>query len=1129
MKKPEAEPKPEESREELIIVGIGASAGGLEALRTLVPDLPRNPSVVYMLVQHLDPKHSSMLASILARETDMPVEEVVHGEDLQGGKFYIVPPAMDAMYAKGRIHLEKAVGIGPKPSIDRFFFSMSENHGPRSVGIILSGTGTDGAHGIRAIKAEGGITIAQQESTAKFSNMPHAAISTGQVDLILPPDAIARKIQDFIDQPGDMLQLAQQGMMDGEDEIGEILLMLLRQTNSDFRDYKRATLLRRVERRMTVHKCKELHEYVELLQQRPEELYELHNDILISVTSFFRDSDAFQGLRNCLPSLFQHKEASDLRIWVAGCATGEEAYSIAIMLSEFLGSRLSNYKIQIFGTDLYEGVLSIARQGVYPKTALEDIAPNLVDKYFTQREGSYQLIPHIRNMVVFAKHNLVCDPPFSNLNLITCRNVLIYFNQNLQKNVLDTFHYALRAGGLLFLGKSETVGESDTLFATVDRKARIYRQREEVKGRLPLFLQNRTLPGQPSGRTSRQGSKKLSLKDVLDKLISSSYNPRCLLLNDRHEVIYLQGNLTPFLNFPDGQLGTGVLDLIHDNLRQDMRGLLYRAKEATDTATMSRLIPLPVDGVMQNVRLRLRNFLNTETVEYALLLVIFEVTAQESNTKAIDTFDLDEAAVIRIREMEAELRESRESLQTTIEELETSNEELQSTFEEAQSTNEELYTTTEELQTANEELQSTNEELRTVNQELSVKSGELEEANRGLKQANQQLQAANEQLSHEISERARIQKQLDEERGKLAAIFEMQPTWVNICKMDGTIVDVNPAALEIMEADSRDKLVGKRLVDFVLPEYSSLLQDCMSSIRTSGKFHEESIEVLTLKGNQRYLEVTSTVMEDRKGEKLIVAVISDQTVRIRSQAFMQERQQELAHIMRLNTLGEMASGLAHELNQPLSALASYIQGCRHRLARGGCDGKALTEVMDLAAEQVRRAGEILRHTQSFTRKDQPQAMEESDLNQIVHETIHLLQTTAQFRQVDLVLELDENLPPIVVNPIQIEQVLVNLIKNAVDASRAKQDSLPYVRIRSHLLDKDTVQVQVIDKGVGIPEAELGKIFKPFYTTKPDGMGMGLSVSHSIVEAHGGKLEATANINGGATLSFTLPVSGWVPG
>ncbi len=1120
MEKPVMPQQPE--KQELIIVGIGASAGGLEALRALVPDLPRHPRVVYVLAQHLDPKHSSMLASILARETEMSVEEVSHGQKLYGGKFYIVPPAMDAMYAKGRMHLEKATGIGPKPSIDRFFFSLSENHGQRSVGVILSGTGTDGAHGIRAIKAEGGITIAQQESTAKFSNMPHAAISTGQVDLILPPDAIARKIQDFIDQPGDMLLLAKESLGEGEDEISEILLMLLRQTGSDFRDYKRSTLLRRLERRMTVHKCQELHEYIELLQDRPEELYELHNDILISVTSFFRDPDAFQGLRNCLASLFAHKDSNELRIWVAGCATGEEAYSIAILLAEFLGSRITSYKVQIFGTDLYEGVLSIARQGIYPKTALESIPTNLAEKYFLQKDsGSFQLIPQVRNMVVFAKHNLVCDPPFSNLNLITCRNVLIYFNQNLQKNILDTFHYALKSGGLLFLGKSETVGESESLFATVDRKARIYRQRDEVKGRLPLFLQSRgVLPGQ--SRQNIKQKKQVSLKDTLDKLIADLYSPRCLLLNDRQEILYLQGNLTPFLTFPDGQLGTSIIDLIHEGLRQDMRSLLYRAKDATETATMSRPISMMVEGVQQNVRIRLRNFLNTDTAEYSLMLVVFEVIPQETAVPVDREFDLDEMAIIRIREMENELRETRESLQTTIEELETSNEELQSTFEEAQSTNEELYTTTEELQTSNEELQSTNEELRTVNQELSVKSSELEDANRGLKEANQQLQESNERLSHEISERARIQKQLDEERSKLAAIFAIQPTWVNICKMDGSILDVNPAALDIMEASSRDELVGKRLRDFVIEEQQYLVKDCMSAIRKDGHAREENIEVITLKGNHRFLELNSTVMGNRDGEELIVSVISDQTLRVRSQAFMQERQQELAHMMRLNTLGEMASGLAHELNQPLSAVASYIQGCRHRLARGECDEHSLTDVMDLASEQIRRAGEILRHTQNFTRKDQKQDMETCDLNQIVYETVNLLQTTAHFRRIELVLELDENLPKVRVNPIQIEQVLVNLIKNSVDAS-GQREGAPYVRIRSHLQEKDIIQVQVIDKGSGIIESSINKLFKPFFTTKPDGMGMGLSVSHSIIEAHGGMLEATNNLNGGATFSFTLPV------
>ncbi|MEZ5476788.1 MAG: chemotaxis protein CheB [Thiolinea sp.] len=363
-----ANPLPENER---IIVGIGASAGGLEALRLIVPDLPAHENVVYVLAQHLDPKHSSMLASILANETELPVMEVRDGQELEAAIFYVIPPGVDAYYKDGHLHLEKATGIGPKPSIDRFFHSLSKNHGERSIGIILSGTGSDGAHGIRAIKAEGGIAIAQDETTAKFNNMPFAAISTGHVDLILAPGNIPQQIREFIEHPQDHRLRLQAADEQKSDEITTILQLLLRQTGSDFRDYKRTTLIRRIERRMTVHKFNRLQDYIHYLEERPEELYELHDDILISVTSFFRDRAAFDTLRRHLGNIIRQndpspKEVSDLRIWVAGCATGEEAYSIAILIAEYLGQRLQQYKVQIFGTDLYDSVLSIARQGFTP-------------------------------------------------------------------------------------------------------------------------------------------------------------------------------------------------------------------------------------------------------------------------------------------------------------------------------------------------------------------------------------------------------------------------------------------------------------------------------------------------------------------------------------------------------------------------------------------------------------------------------------------------------------------------------------------------------------------------------------------------------------------------------------------
>jgi two-component system CheB/CheR fusion protein len=416
---------PTKTNHAYIIVGIGASAGGLEALRQLVPHLPIDDRVLYVLAQHLDPKHSSMLVPILARETTLTVTEVQHGQKLEAKHLYVIPPAMDAYYTNGKFHLEKATGLGPKPSVDRLLASLAENHGERTIGIILSGTGMDGAHGIRAVKAEGGITIAQLESTARFDSMPHAAINTGHVDLVLPPEDMGQQLQDFLAQPDSPFLFKSKNDL-SEDDIQDILKALFEQTGTDFRNYKRNTLLRRIERRMTVHKFTDLAEYRAFLKQKPEELYELHNDILISVTSFFRDTDAFQALHRAMEHIIP-KSGTDIRIWVAGCATGEEAYSIAIALSEYLGNRINRYKVQIFGTDLYDHVLSIARQARYPKTAITSIEEHLLDKYFAQKDGTYQLTQNIRNMVLFAKHDLIRDPPFSHLNLVSCRNVMIYF------------------------------------------------------------------------------------------------------------------------------------------------------------------------------------------------------------------------------------------------------------------------------------------------------------------------------------------------------------------------------------------------------------------------------------------------------------------------------------------------------------------------------------------------------------------------------------------------------------------------------------------------------------------------------------------------------------------------------
>lgn len=1100
----------------IIIVGIGASAGGLEALRLLVPNLPIGKRVTYILAQHLDPKHSSMLVPILARETHLPISEVQHNTELQPGMLYVIPPAMDAFYTKGRIYLEKATGIGPKPSVDRLFSSLAENHGRHTIGIILSGTGSDGAHGIRAIKAEGGITLAQLESTARFDSMPHAAISTGHVDLALPPEDIAQQIHDLLTEPDDSFLFASKPTP-SEDDIQEILRLLLEQTGSDFRDYKRNTLLRRIERRMTVHKYKQLSEYCAFLREKPEELYELHNDILISVTSFFRDVDAFQALRRVLEDIVK-PDASDIRVWIAGCATGEEAYSIAIMLAEYLGNRIARYKIQIFGTDLYDSVLAIARQARYSKASVGSLEPRILDKYFIQVDGEYQLTQTIRNMVLFARHDLVRDPPFSHLNLVSCRNVLIYFNQTLQRNVLEAFHYGLEPNGILFLGKSETVGNSDRLFMTVDRKARIYRRRGDVKGHLPYLLQNRPLREQRTALNGNRDKPRLKLQDIVDKLLINVYQPACIVLDERQEIVYVRGRVDPFLGFSEGRAALNVLELIRPELRQDLRGLLYKARRSEDVLT-SRRISFKLDGEPTRVVMRTRHFPVSKLAETDTTIIIFEVLPANDTlpNETADALQLGDAN--RIKELEEELREVRESLQTTIEELETSNEELQSTYEEAQSTNEELYTSSEELQTSNEELQSTNEELRTVNQELSVKSSELEAA-------NQQLLSTNERLLHEIEERKWAEARLEIERAKLDTIFQSQPNWISICSLDGVIQEANPAGAHIMEANSPKQLVGYAMRDFVFPEHLALIEACIAGIQTMGEFHACEVKVKTFKGNTRWLEIRPVLIHLDSDELRIMSIVVDHTERQLAQQLLTERQQELAHIMRLNTLGEMASGIAHELNQPLSAIANYIRGCELRMKGGECSMDDITEVMQLVATQVRRAGEILRYAKEFTRKDQDTEWHEHDINNIVEETLHLLETTEQFKQIRLTKTLTPNLPKITVNKIQIEQVLVNMILNALDAMNENNNLAGTLQVTTEALDKQTVRIKVTDEGIGLPEDYASKIFRPFYTSKKSGMGMGLPISSSIVEAHGGRLEAHNNENQqGATFSFTLPVRG----
>ena len=715
---------------ELIVVGIGASAGGLEAFKYVLPGLPVDANMAFVIVQHLDPKHRSMMASLLDRHTEMAVLEIADGQLLEANTVYITPPGCDVKIVGKTLHLsEPTSAIGPRPSIDYFLTSLAESRADRAVGIILSGTGSDGAHGIRAIKAGGGITIVQSESTARYNGMPHAAIETGHVDLIVDPNEIGKELEVAVKYPKLVPTVPPEA--DAPKDIDNILQMIATRTGANLTEYKLSTINRRVGRRMALHKILSLPDYLRYVRNVPTELDLLLKDILISVTGFFRDPEAFQSLKRVLVQSLKTKTSGDnIRIWVPGCATGEEAYSIAILLHQQLGNDANRYNIQIFGTDLDQDAIIRARKGIYPTSTVVDVDPQLLEKYFTSADNTVQVIKSIREMIVFAKQDLTQDPPFSHLDMISCRNLLIYFNSSLQKKIVPMFHYILNPGGLLFLGKSESIGQFADLFVPAAKKWKIFQRRDTLRmpladfglsARLPF---NSRSPLRPSTKTKEVPVKQVFVESVINTMGNSA-----VMIDDRQEIVFVQGDVGPYLTLAQGEVGLNILNMIKPALRLDLRALIHKATRE-NRVVRSNKIRFEHNDLTHQIILH-AGPAAVHSAPGSLTLIIFEEIAPLAE-KERDEVAGETTNDPRLMELEQELAAAREHLQTTVEELETSNEELQSLNEELQSANEELQSSNEELETSNEELQSTNEELTTVNEELQVKSNELAEANTDL-------------------------------------------------------------------------------------------------------------------------------------------------------------------------------------------------------------------------------------------------------------------------------------------------------------------------------------------------------------------------------------------------------------
>jgi two-component system, chemotaxis family, CheB/CheR fusion protein len=728
---------PPASKQDFPVVGIGASAGGLEAFKKLLGAIPENSGMAYVLVQHLAPTHESLLTEILSKVTPVPVHEITDDIHLAPDNIYVIPSNKILISSDSVLKLTPRDHVKTSLLIDVFFTSLAEVHKELAVGIVLSGTGSDGTLGLKKIKVNAGITMAQDPQTAAYADMPQSAIDADAVDFILPPEKMPGQLLqiDGARRKPTLKKVQEKEKMNKEDEhVFRQIIALLRQRHGlDFTFYKQATIQRRLGRRMALHQKGNLSNYYKFLQDNKTEQDDLYNDLLIPVTSFFRDPKAFQALKDrVFPAIYKKKTGNEpIRIWVAGCSTGEEAYSIAICLHEYLGNKFSANQIQIFASDISEKAIVKARTAAYSKTDVENVSEDRLRNYFTKTDGSYLVHKTIRDVCIFAVHNFLKDPPFAHIHLISCRNVLIYMDPYLQKKALTAFHYSLNENGFLMLGKSETTSQVAELFAPFASHEKIYSSKSMPGSFMRAIGEHREEMLAKKDKTAELSQTPANdFRKSADAILLSKYTPAGVIINDQLDIVHIHGNITPFLETPPGKPTFNVLKMAKDGLGFELRNTIHKARASKATFT-KKDIPVKNNGQMLSASLEVVPLNNTIDPHF---LILFNETLpspllQRGNKKdhSRQQLKLNEA-LQRIDHLEKELAQSRDDMRSITEEQEAANEELQSANEELLSSSEELQSLNEELETSKEELQSGNEELTVINQELLDKQEQLNDA-----------------------------------------------------------------------------------------------------------------------------------------------------------------------------------------------------------------------------------------------------------------------------------------------------------------------------------------------------------------------------------------------------------------
>jgi len=1130
------------------VVAIGASAGGLEAITQLLQNLSPNTGMAYIYVQHLSPDHKSLLTPLLSKITEMKVQDIEDMEKIRPNNVYVIPYNKEIEVVDGHIQLI------PRPknktsnlSIDVLFSSLAETHKENVVGIVLSGSASDGTRGLKEIKQAGGLTFAQDDS-AKFPSMPQSAIAAGVVDFVLSPKEIANELTWMSKHPfvkRNAIKTAPEDEIENSNSDLKIILQILfKRKNVDFSHYKMNTIKRRILRRMLINKIKTLKQYAGFLGQKNNEVDLLYQDLLINVTDFFRDTDAFLILKkNVLPRLLKSKAPGEtLRIWVPACATGEEVYSIIMILLEIQINKANKIPFQIFASDLSAEAIIEARIGEYSVQRLKNVSPKRLQQFFTKTKDKYRITKSLRDVCVFAQHNILHDPPFSHIDFISCRNMLIYLDTAAQKKAIATFHYALNEGGCLLLGKSETIGTSTQLFTALNKKYKIYSRKKKsgihtIPVITPRFSQlptGQAVPTLPENNTITSIPQKITaasngnLGSAFDSVLLSRYMPASVVINHDMEILQFRGPTSLYLQHASGKASFNILKMAHIEITFELRNAIHHAIKTKQTVRKTG-IEMNRDTIGNTVQI-----VNLEVMplkiegEEPLLVIVFtgqqQMELMENNMQGGK--DNSSAKDRRIKKLEEELAAARLDMGAITHDQEAANEELQSANEEIVSSNEELQSLNEELETSKEEIESTNEELTTSNQELLARNLQVEELFTYYEAILSTVQEPMLILDKDIRIKSANKSfckifHVTEDESIGISLYKLGNNQWNIPRLRELLEDIVPKNIRIhnFEVEHTFPVIG----------HKTMLLNAHRIIQQS---HNEELIVLTIIDitEVRRLAIELQVKEKKalkrqlEMEKKALKKIEESNNELKEAKSNAELKRQIAENA-VKAKQQFLSNMSHEIRTPMNSIIGFtnivLKSKLDETQKGYINaikvsGDALVvlinDILDLAKVD---AGKMTFEQIPF------------NLSVSISTMLQLFETKIKEKNLELLEEFDRTIPQILVgDPMRLRQIILNLLSNAIKFTTEGKITMS-VRMLEEYAEKATIEFALTDTGIGIPEDRLAQIFNNFEQASREtsrshgGTGLGLAIVKQMVELQGGSIIVKSKVGKGSTFGFVM--------